>query len=432
MATKTEIEKRRNALLSALEAEPNGLSYSELETILGKKKRTIASDVEELRKTGSEIIIKKDVLQLVSRGNVISHSNRQIVRRLRILNLLDMSGKSMTRKDIKKQIDKLYNSNALYGLNEIENHEDTVSSEVVAYERDKTLEIDLNELVNAGWLLKQSDKYELGWNAPKTLTMKENHPNVIFNLINDYGNDLVYRDVLFHIKKQFEMAMQYKLFYDKPNQQSVNYIIGKKNSFIIHSDDIISAFNNSGFKNNLIKVEYQISEDNIVERIIGTGLLVYSIDHGKLYLFGKEYTINKTTNVILNVQKIKNIDKLPEINSVYMSEEFLKIYDEMFSISVEEPYDVEVIFDDIFNIREKLERLKSSRPTSNLISSSGKLIYTDTIRGINDFAKYLRGFGMSCIVIKPDILVKKMYDSAKKTYSLYQNDNSTIGDDLDE
>jgi len=28
--------------------------------------------------------------------------------------------------------------------------------------------------------------------------------------------------------------------------------------------------------------------------------------------------------------------------------------------------------------------------------------------------------------------VKKMYDSAKKTYSLYQNDNSTIGDDLDE
>ncbi|MBQ5707174.1 MAG: HTH domain-containing protein, partial [Peptococcaceae bacterium] len=60
MAKKLEIENRRKQLLNELEKHPEGLSYTELEQLLNKKKRTIASDVEDLRKSGSDIVIKND------------------------------------------------------------------------------------------------------------------------------------------------------------------------------------------------------------------------------------------------------------------------------------------------------------------------------------------------------------------------------------
>lgn len=85
MAKKQEIENRRNQLLKELEMHPEGLLYTELEQLLGKKKRTIAADVEDLRKAGSDILIKKDRVFLQRKGIVVTHSNKQTARRLALM-----------------------------------------------------------------------------------------------------------------------------------------------------------------------------------------------------------------------------------------------------------------------------------------------------------------------------------------------------------
>ena len=63
------------------------------------------------------------------------------------------------------------------------------------------------------------------------------------------------------------------------------------------------------------------------------------------------------------------------------------------------------------------------------------MIYEDTIRGLQDFAGYLRRFGRSVIVDEPADLKEKMIFSAQRTISryeeilyLYKKENSTTNE----
>ena len=101
----------------------------------------------------------------------------------------------------------------------------------------------------------------------------------------------------------------------------------------------------------------------------------------------------------------------------------LRIYhivDAMFSISVEEPVHVKVEFDNIFAIREKLNRLRVNRPGARLTEEGGVLYYEDEVSGINDFAGYLRRFGYNCRVLEPERLRNIMKESARRILDAYR------------
>ena len=398
-------------MLAELETHPEGLSYAELEALLGKKKRTIAADVEELRTSGSHIKIKNNKLYLQNKGRVISHSNKQTVRRIALLIQADQE--ALTKQMIvHRKCTKLFakKTNAALSNKRVDM-------------RDKTKAADVKALCDAGMLYENREKYLLDWNAPKNVYFKDYEFEIIYQAIKENSEGYVYRKTLRDVADQVQDAMQYKLLYDEQDFVSSNTIIEKKQISDTVMDHLITMFRNIDFRKHVLRVAYRLSEDQIVQREIAVGMFIYSIDHAKVYLLGKEYAADcYEENTILDVQKIEHVTACEQKHAYYLSSEFFGIYNEMYSVSIEPCQDVEVIFDDVFNIREKIERLADSRVYASISVQDGKIFYTDKIRGINDFAKYLRGFGMSCKVIKPDNLVEKLYHSACRIYELYQNE----------
>ena len=109
-----------------------------------------------------------------------------------------------------------------------------------------------------------------------------------------------------------------------------------------------------------------------------------------------------------------------DINYIYQSDEVQKIIDEMFIVSVDNAENIEVEFKDCFNIKERLEKMVANRKFAKLDISEDKIVYRDTVRGLSDVARYLRGFGRSCKVNKPEKLKQMMIESNDKVIEMYE------------
>ena len=73
-----------------------------------------------------------------------------------------------------------------------------------------------------------------------------------------------------------------------------------------------------------------------------------------------------------------------------------------------------------FNIKERLEKMAANRKFAKLDISEDKIVYRDTVRGLSDVARYLRGFGRSCKVNKPEKLKQMMIESNDKVIEMYE------------
>ena len=114
-------------------------------------------------------------------------------------------------------------------------------------------------------------------------------------------------------------------------------------------------------------------------------------------------------------------------NDQYRSPEFMTLYETMFSTAYDpETYHVKVLFEDFGNISERLDVLHKKRIHSKLYRTDyispdipHTIVYEDDLRGLYDFARFLRGFGKCAIVLEPDILRDIMMDSYKKVIKNY-------------
>ena len=108
-------------------------------------------------------------------------------------------------------------------------------------------------------------------------------------------------------------------------------------------------------------------------------------------------------------------------NTIFHSEEYYRIYNEMFGPGYyPEMYHVKVLLQDFGNVVLRFKNLSSIRNKSSirLIESPPdgciyKYVYEDDIRGLDDFARFLRTFGLSVLVMEPPELKEKM----KRTYN---------------
>ena len=145
-----------------------------------------------------------------------------------------------------------------------------------------------------------------------------------------------------------------------------------------------------------------------------------------LYLIGKNEGAG--FDYILNVMKIKNISIARGIkNDIFEPPRYLRMAEEMFQISVDPLVHVKVEFQDFGNIGLKLENLLRKRKNAKLYScTDGKFekgyIYEDDIRGLNDFARFLRKFGSSVYVREPEELRKTMVFSLNRTLEKYREE----------
>ena len=155
-------------------------------------------------------------------------------------------------------------------------------------------------------------------------------------------------------------------------------------------------------------------------------MVIYSVEKAALYLFGKVFTedpvLTPVSDSIIDLSTVTDFEETKYPNNNYHSAAFQKIFSEMFSISVEEPVNVTVRFDLTANVKRKVQYLKQQRSGASIdfLPDENQLEYTDTIRGLNDFANYLRQFGKSVHVIAPAELKEKMEFSVDRTLSRYE------------
>ena len=201
---------------------------------------------------------------------------------------------------------------------------------------------------------------------------------------------------------------------------------GVQNTLSYTGIEALRKLNDLDFSDHIISLCYKTKKKQKLYYPFACGLLIYSQDKDQLYLLG-ERTNKKNTILCLPLRRIRfgECKKSNDINTVYRSKKYLDIYQEMFSISCEDPVDVKVRFQLFGSIESKVRSLAEIRKSEHLrltVSSDGKeLIYEDRIRGMEDFARYLRSFGRSALVVEPPSLVKRMEQTARNVISAYEN-----------
>lgn len=162
-------------------------------------------------------------------------------------------------------------------------------------------------------------------------------------------------------------------------------------------------------------------KNQIENHKFAVGLVVYVSDKDRLYLLGKDKGSNEC--IILNTERIKKVSETKMKNNIYGSSEFIDIYHEMFSISVDEPFELKVEFQNTFNIYEKIKRMSAVRPNAVISLKSNDentiVYYEEKVRGVEDVARWLRSFGRSVKVIKPYILKDRMKSSIERALANY-------------
>lgn len=193
------------------------------------------------------------------------------------------------------------------------------------------------------------------------------------------------------------------------------------------------------YRHHRIRVVYRTWHGEEINEALYLGLIVYSVETNRLYLFGKNE--NRLFSIIrldsIDPQKTdaanaERSDATPPINTCYGSGEFMKIFRQMLNISSEEPKKVKIRFANVSYVREKVERLQMLRkPTASLTVSEDRkeLIYADTIRGLEDFARYLRSFGCFACVEEPKELRERMLTTAERILAVYSEDEEENSDD---
>lgn len=200
-----------------------------------------------------------------------------------------------------------------------------------------------------------------------------------------------------------------------------NYLAhGKSNLLSKEQLNQLNLVLSTSYQTNCLNIYYRTNQNYEINKIVAIGLIVYSIEKNQIYILGK----NDAQNIIISISSIIECVEVAENNLHFNSLEFRNIFDEMFSVSVEESVPVRVRFANLPFIREKIQNLHRKRPLSKMFFSSDEteIIYTDTIRGLTDFAITLRQFGRGVIVDEPASLRQQMIASAEKIIELYQKE----------
>ena len=200
---------------------------------------------------------------------------------------------------------------------------------------------------------------------------------------------------------------------------------GKINDITPSQIDTFNNFISSNYRNYLI--QFESGPANAKRNYeFAVGLLFYSVETSCFYALGENITTGFTESRRLDrITKVITTDKP---NTIYHAKKYFQIYDEMFSSSYEEtPCTVKVLIQDAFNVKKRFMDLCQTRKNATIRPIENPPegciythVYEDTIRGIPDFARYLRSFGMSVLALEPMELREKMIFTYNRIIEKYE------------
>ncbi len=267
----------------------------------------------------------------------------------------------------------------------------------------------------------QSTQYELTTAAPCILPVSEDN---LYDFCQRHEASLSTTSELIPVKNAYEKIKriisyeQYDLsqrLFGKINQINENQL-NKLNDYISHP-----------YSTNLLQLNTLY---NGVERhnIFATGLLFYSVETSAFYALGYSYSHARTEAI--KIEWLSSITDLPDKNTLFHSKEYYEKYDDMFSAGYDDSAsEVKVLFQDFGNIYTRFENLSKVRKHASIKAIENppdnciyRYIYTDTIRGLSDFARFLRGFGYSVLAVEPSPLKQMMINTYTRSLSFYEKD----------
>lgn len=210
-----------------------------------------------------------------------------------------------------------------------------------------------------------------------------------------------------------------------------NYIVyGKKMNGLSTVAEQLKKISAYSYQNKVLEIRYHTKKQEEYSILFATGMLLYSVEKDILYLVGENYS-QKQENAtypysIIDASNILEIKETMFEHSCYCSDYYMQLFHSMFSISVETPVDVKVEFDRILNIERKIRYLAKQRKYATYKIIDNKIIYTDKISGLNDFAMYLRKLGRNAHVIEPPVLKDKMKYSIAQTLHRYEEEKQCL------
>lgn len=207
----------------------------------------------------------------------------------------------------------------------------------------------------------------------------------------------------------------------------------------------LKKLNELHYTENAISLSYRSGKSCKKIHFFFIGLIAYESDKDIIYFIGRDRP-TKTSYLMIRADKIQWDSEMqqnatpisPAMRSAY-SEEFRNIKKEMFNISCDSPEKVIVSF--VYNETNEslLHHLQQERPDTSCVyyvtdcsnrytdisdvppsESVEKIYYHDTIRGIADFAKYIRKFGDDAFVEENALLKKQMIETANRTLQNYE------------
>lgn len=278
---------------------------------------------------------------------------------------------------------------------------------------------------------KAQRTYDLTTKAPVYLKLGYEAGCVDFDDLNNaiqYGSQgYAFSDVLGEIDDLLSLYIDVDK-YDSNEYYKKIGINGNKKTKIAR---FLKKLNKIDFKNRVLDIEYKPAHPLTKSKIntenykFAVGLVFYASDKDRLYLLGKKAGANLSDDIImLNSERIAGITESKKKNEIYGSPEFISVFEEMFSASLDGPFELLVEFDRFSNIETKIKRMTDIRPNAVIKQKPGDpdkiLYYEPKVRGIDDAARWIRTFGKSAKVIKPNVLKQKMKDSIYRALAYYE------------
>lgn len=290
-----------------------------------------------------------------------------------------------------------------------------------------TFRKDLRALIQDGFIEKKRMQYKGGIHV--IYSISEKSPAILFESEDELFDFMSFYDTFknsFSNTKPLEtLYKKCAHIYDWASYDSSTQIYGKSNRIDKQQLKCLNNFVKYPYKTKTLEINY-LARDEAMKLTISSGLLFYSVETNCFYLLC--FNMDNKSIMQLRLDRMASIREGDEKNKKYRSNTFLNIYEEMFSASFEpEKTHVKVIFQDFGNIKERLSALHNKRKFSKLYDISPlseeiphSIIYEDDLRGVSAFARYLRSFGSSALVLEPSSLQALMIQSNQLTLKNYE------------
>lgn len=296
-----------------------------------------------------------------------------------------------------------------------------------------TFRKDLHALIQDGFIEKKRMQYKDGIHV--IYSISEKSPAILFESEDELFDFMSFYDTF---KNSFSNTQPLETLYKKcaniydwASYDSSTQIYGKSNRIDKQQLKYLNNFVKYPYKTKSLEINY-LAHDETMKLTISSGLLFYSVETNCFYLLC--FNMDNNSIIQLRLDRIASLHEGNEKNKTYRSNTFLNIFEEMFSASFElEKTHIKVIFQDFGNIKERLSILHNKRKFSKLYDISPlseeiphSIMYEDDLRGISAFARYLRSFGSSALVLEPSSLQDLMIQSNQlilKNYGVMTDEN---------